>query len=130
MLVHRHRYDESGSDEPPEYLVVHREPSVYLDLARAPERTLNDDGSTVVGLQLTPEQALRLEEVTRTHADQLIRMAVVVGGEVVTMHKIRDTIAGGALQIFCCAQGACDFLYRQLTEHVAVVGEPPSPANP
>jgi len=42
------------------------------------------------------------------------RITIVLGGEVVTMHKVRQVIRGGEVQITGCAAGAANYLLEQL----------------
>ncbi len=44
-------------------------------------------------------------------------MALIIGGAVITVHKIREPIVGGRLQISCCAEGAFEFLVEQLGDN-------------
>jgi hypothetical protein len=45
------------------------------------------------------------------------RAQIVVGGEVVTVHKIRTAAEDGRLQVTCCSPGACGYLMEQLSNH-------------
>jgi preprotein translocase subunit SecD len=42
------------------------------------------------------------------------QIAIVLGGEVVTMHKVREAIKGGEVQITSCAAGAAGYLLKEL----------------
>jgi preprotein translocase subunit SecD len=42
------------------------------------------------------------------------QVAIVFSGEVVTMHKIREPIKGGDVQITSCAAGAAKYLLERL----------------
>jgi hypothetical protein len=44
----------------------------------------------------------------------MTRIAIIIGGEVVTMHKICNVIKGGDVQITSCAAGAAKYLLEQL----------------
>lgn len=106
VVVDHHRYVKKA--EPLRYVVVHSAPEVNLDLAGAPK------GGEVVRilLKLQPEAATALERLTRNSRGRQI--AIVLGGEVVTMHKVRDVIKGGEVQITSCAEGAAAYLAEQL----------------
>jgi preprotein translocase subunit SecD len=112
LAVHHHRYLKSDTKEPPHFLVVRPRPDVTLELVGAP--TVVKDGDEVVRilLKLQPKAAQALEKLTRDHLRR--EVAIVVGGEVVTMHKIRDVIKSGEVQITSCAAGAAGYLVKQL----------------
>jgi hypothetical protein len=112
LLVHRHRYVVKEKNEPPRFLVVRAAPHVNLDLVGEPKAV--KEGEEVVRLLLTlqPQAATALERLTR---DQLGRqVTIVVGGEVVTMHKIREVIKDGNVQITSCTPGGAGYLLKQL----------------
>jgi len=44
-------------------------------------------------------------------------IAIILGGEVVTLHKIQDRIKDGNVQITSCAAGAAKYLLEQLRAH-------------
>jgi preprotein translocase subunit SecD len=115
LLVHDARYLKKDEKETPRHLVVHSAPDVIFDLAGKPKAV--KEGNEVVGisLKLQPKAAAALERLTR---DQLGRqVAIVLGGEVVTMHKVREIITGGDAQISCCAAGSAKYLLEQLEAH-------------
>jgi preprotein translocase subunit SecD len=114
-VVHRHRYLKTKDREPPRFLVVRAVPDVDLDLAGQPKAV--KDGAEVVRilLKLKPRAAQALERLTSDPAGKQI--AIVLGGEVVTMHKVRGVIKGGDVQITSCAAGAAKYLLEQLNAH-------------
>jgi hypothetical protein len=115
LLVHRHRYLKKAENEPPRFLVVRAAPDVPLDLAAQPKAVKDGADGLRILLQLRPKAASALERLTR---DRLGRqVTIVLGGEVVTMHKVREVIKGGGVQITSCAPGAADYLLKQLQAH-------------
>jgi hypothetical protein len=66
-------------------------------------------------LKLQPKAATAFERLTSERIGKQI--AIVVGGEVVTMHKIRAAIKGGDVQITCCAAGSAKHVLEQLQAH-------------
>jgi len=52
-----------------------------------------------------------------SHAQVGKQITIVLGGEVVTMHKVREVIEGGDVQITSCAPGAAEYLLEQLRAH-------------
>ena len=115
LVVNRHLYLKKGDKEPPRFLVVHSQPDVLLDLAAEPKAV--KDGAEVVRilLKLRPKAARALEQLTHDRLGK--QVAIVVGGEVVTTHKIREVIKGGEVQISSCAAGAANYLLEQLQAH-------------
>jgi preprotein translocase subunit SecD len=65
-------------------------------------------------LTRSEEAAADLERVSREHLGQTV--ALVVDGEVVTMHKIRSVISDGKVQVTRCTDNACQYLYTRLTK--------------
>jgi preprotein translocase subunit SecD len=124
LVVNRHRYLKNDGKEPPRFLVVRSAPEVTLDLANDPKAVKEGTEVVRIAVKLQPKAAAALERLTR---DQLGRqIAIVLGGEVVTMHKVREIIKGGDAQITNCAPGAANYLLEQLQAHRAA-NAPPSP---
>jgi preprotein translocase subunit SecD len=108
---YRHlRESERGQ---PLYLLLAKSADVPLVLARAPElRNDGENGFPELRLELTPESASRLEKLTREHLGG--RVAFVIDGEPVTLHKIRSVITGGQFRLSRCTDTACQYLYGRL----------------
>ncbi len=70
-------------------------------------------------LQLTFSRpsAEKLEKFTA--ANSMRQATMIVNGEVLTMHKIRDTIRGGKMEITGCSDNACQRIYVMLKNHKA-----------
>jgi preprotein translocase subunit SecD len=115
LVVHHHRYLKQDAKEPPRFLVVHAAPDVDLDLAEAPRVVKEGEEVVRILLKLQPKAATALERLTTDRLGK--QVAIVVGGEVVTTHKIRDVIKGGDVQITSCAAGAAQYLVEQLRVH-------------
>ncbi|HWY35983.1 MAG TPA: hypothetical protein VNX68_15170 [Nitrosopumilaceae archaeon] len=45
-------------------------------------------------------------------------VAIVLDGEAITMHKIKDTITGGTMVISWCGENACQRLYGRIKDNV------------
>jgi len=112
LLVHRHRYLKDAAKEPPRYLVVGSQPEVILALAGPPKAVKEEGQGLRIQLKLTPNAAEALERLS--HAQVGKQITIVLGGEVVTMHKVREVIKGGDVQITSCAPGAAEYLLEQL----------------
>jgi hypothetical protein len=116
LAVNRHRYAPRADQEPVEYLLLHDKPDVPLTLASPPEAVQNDSGGIRIHLALAREQASAVDRLTRRHLGA--QVAILIGGEVVTVHKIRQVIHGGRIQISCCEEGSCEYLLKRLREQV------------
>ena len=104
--------------EPPEYLIVGTRPDVPLDLADSPTSGKDAEGKAFVNLTLAPEASRKLSDFTAKHAEEGASVAVIIGGRVVTRHKIRAKIEGGQLRVSCCGKGACEFLLKNLEDNL------------
>jgi preprotein translocase subunit SecD len=115
LAVNRHRYLKKDKQEPPRFLVVRGTPDVELNLAGEPKAV--EEGGEVVRilLKLQPKAATALERLTTVHREKQI--AILIGGEVVTVHKVRNVIKGGDVQITSCAAGGANYLLEQLRVH-------------
>jgi preprotein translocase subunit SecD len=111
LVADRHRYLKADDQEPPRFLVVRAAPDVDLDLAEAPKAVKEGEVVRVL-LKLQPKAAMALERLTSDQRGK--QVAIVVGGEVVTAHKVREVIKGGEVQITSCTPGAAKYLLEQL----------------
>jgi hypothetical protein len=116
ILVDRHRYQKEGDREPPRYLAVHTTPDVPLLLAEGPEESKGEGGLLRIQFRLARPAAAKLGRLTKDHLGA--EVAVVLGGEVVTVHKIRSAIPDGRVQVTCCTPGSCEFLLKELRKAV------------
>jgi preprotein translocase subunit SecD len=112
LVVHRHRYLKTEDKEPPRFLVVRSAPDVALDLAGKPRAVKDGEEVVRIFLKLQPKAATALERLTSDRVGKQI--AIVLGGEVVTTHKIRQVIKGGEVQVTSCAAGAANYLLERL----------------
>ena len=117
FIINRHRYAKKDDPEPPRFLVVRSAPDVELALASKPKAVKEGEEVVRIVLKLQPKAATALERLTADHIGKQI--AIVLGGEVVTQHKIREVIKGGEAQITSCAAGAANYLLEQLEAHQA-----------
>jgi preprotein translocase subunit SecD len=115
LVVNHHRYLKNDDKEAERFLVVRSSPDVDLDLADAPTAVKEGEEVLRILLKLQPKAATALERLT---SDQLGRQtAIILGGEVVTTHKIRAAIKGGEVQITSCAPGGAKYMLEQLQAH-------------
>jgi hypothetical protein len=112
LLVDRHRYAKKDDQEQPRFAVVRAAADVDLDLAEEPKAVKEGEEVVRILLKLQPKAATALERLTSDQKGNQI--AIIIGGEIVTMHKVRDVIKGGEVQITSCAPGGAKYLLEQL----------------
>jgi len=65
-------------------------------------------------VQLAPEAAKRLEDLTRSHIDRAI--AVVVGDKILSAPTVRSVITDGKARVTPCEDESCETLLRELSK--------------
>ncbi len=113
ILVYSRKYSDADKNEPPKYVALETSSFVPLVLAGPPETHKDDRGWTSLNVTLAREHVKTLEEFTRTHLGGTV--AIVIDGEIITMHKVRTVIQDGRAQITRCADDACETLRLRLT---------------
>lgn len=86
---------------------------VPLVAAGKPEIHRDPRGSSLT-IQLAPEAAKSLENLTRSHMNQ--RVAVVVDDNILSAPTVRSVIRDGKAQVTPCEDEACNALLRQLSK--------------
>lgn len=106
------------TDQENKFVVVLTDDFVPLSLQSKPtESELDDQRKTkTLLLSLTEDAKNRLTEFTTAHLNKMT--GIVVGGEALTMHKIKTVIDSGKLQISRCSDNACELLYVELQDNV------------
>jgi hypothetical protein len=90
---------------------------VPLRLSAPPDSAHHEErNNTKLMLTLNKESADVLEKFTEKNLGK--RIAMVIGGQVTTMHKVKAKIIGGKLQITRCTDNACEKLYFELKDNV------------
>jgi hypothetical protein len=113
-LLYDRKYSESDKNQPPKYVALDTSFFVPLVLAGPPDARKDDRGWTLLSVTLAREQVKSLENFTRAHLGGTV--ATVVGGEIVTMHKVRTVIQDGRAQITRCQDDACQVLLVKLVK--------------
>ena len=100
------------ANEPLTYVAIDPKDFVPLIIEGAPEMKSDGQGKSVLTVSLSRKNAERLEALPRAHLHG--RIALVVDGEIVTLHKIRSVVTGGRLQITRCTDNACEVIRSKL----------------
>ena len=87
---------------------------VPLELASAPDSTIQPDKKVKLFLSLTDSASKKLSSFTEKHLNK--KVALVINGQVVTKHKVRAKITDGKVQVTRCTDNACKVLYIQLKD--------------
>ena len=94
------------------YIVVSKNSYIPIILASEPVKSNDQTGKPKLEISLAEDQILPLEKFTTENVMKSV--AIVIGGKVVTMHKIRVPIIGGKMQITRCTDHGCEALYTEL----------------
>jgi hypothetical protein len=114
ILPYDGRYTGDGPMDTPVYVALDTTEFVPLIIEGEPQRQKDDRNHTALNVTLDRRYVSALEHFTAARINE--RAAIVIGGEVVTMHRIRAAISGGRLMITRCDDNACEVLYTRLTE--------------
>jgi len=100
------------------YIVLNNSDFIPIILAGQPTKENDQQGKPKLSISLAEDQVKPLEKFTR---DNVMKgVAIVIGGKVVTTHKIREPIIGGKLQITRCTDHGCEALYTELQKRDSV----------
>ena len=114
VLKYDGRYTDSSQVHNPLYVRVDTSSFVPLIIEGTPDAHKDGRGHTMLGVALKKEYTMMLEDFTRAHLNG--KVAIVLGGEVLTMHKVRSVITGGKFQLTRCYDNACEVLRSKLLE--------------
>jgi len=112
ILTDRYIYDPPSERPPPRYVAIDATQYVPFVFETAPRATLDPNGRTILSIALDANHTERLKEFTTRHLGK--STAMVVGGELVSVHKIKEPITGGKLQITSCGADVCKVLHSRL----------------
>ncbi|GEM_PF-1659502 len=101
-----------------EYVVITKEHFVPLTLKEMPVKAKDKTERTKfwLNISLTDDGAKKLEELTKANIGKT--GTIVINGESVTRHKIREIIKDGKMVISRCADNACEYLFLELKDNV------------
>jgi hypothetical protein len=114
VLAYDGKYTDAGPGQPVRYVAIDPSSFVPLVLEGEPDTEESDEGKTILSVALEEEYVKPLEEFTRAQLNG--RIAILIDGEIVTMHKVRRVITEGQFQVTRCADDACKMLRSKLME--------------
>jgi preprotein translocase subunit SecD len=115
VITYNPRFTDDSSQDLSK-LIVSTDQFVAMRLKKMPEKVEQLDHRKMLFLDFKDETAKKLEEFTAHNLSQ--KVAIVIGCEAVTIHKIRAVITGGKLQVSRCTDNACEHLYYELEDDV------------
>ncbi len=110
----RRKYSDAPTNEPLTYVVLDAKDYVPLVIEGTPELKSDGQGKSLLSVSLVRKNVKRAETFTRAHLGG--RIAMVIDGEIVTLHKIRAVITDGKVQITRCTDNACEVLRSKLVK--------------
>lgn len=96
------------------YVVVNKNSFIPISLQGKPIKDTDQKGKPKLEILLAEKQIKPLAKFTSENV--MKNVAIVIGGKIVTMHKIREPILGGKLQITRCTDHGCEALYTELVK--------------
>jgi hypothetical protein len=114
VLLYDGKYVDSSQTASPSYVALDTASFVPLILEGSPTADKGGNGRTLLGVTLSRKYIKTLEGFTKAHLGGSV--AIVLDGEIITMHKIRSVISGGKIQITRCYDNACEILLSKLTK--------------
>ena len=103
---------EPNLPDKPSFVALSTSQFVPIKLAHKPTKKFDAQGKKQLLLELAPSEIIPLETFTRKNCGRSV--AIVIGNQVVTVHKVREAITGGKMQITRCTDNGCDVLYTEL----------------
>jgi hypothetical protein len=96
------------------FMVLTTNSYIPFVFASNPTKETDNRGRPKLMIELAKDQIAPLEKFTRENVDK--EVAIVIGDEVVTAHRIREPIVGGKMQITRCTDNGCNVLYSKLQD--------------
>jgi len=97
-------------------IVIDTSDYVPLELDKSPVSEQQTESKKKLLLSLTKEASEKLKLFTTKNV--MKRVVLVVDGEALTMHKIKEPLTSGLLQITRCNDNACELLLIKLKENI------------
>ena len=115
IIDYSHAFIDDKTEEI-KYYLIQTDPFVPLIIKSAPTIMENSGRLNELNITLASQYSQQLEDFTRENVGR--RVAIVIGGEAVTRHKVKTAIEGGRLKITRCTDHACKYLLTELENNV------------
>ncbi len=102
------------SDDTTTYLLIGKTPDVLFDLKIPATKIPLDNHTFSIHIEFNNTSSRKFSTLTRDLAEIGGHAANVIGGEVVSYHKIREEIPNGKTMVTCCDFSACERLMKAL----------------
>lgn len=111
-------YDQrfNKADDQPKYVVVKSDDYISLDLLERPLKLKDSGGKQKLVLSLTEQRRNKLSVLTEENTGKIL--AIIVGGNVVNLHSIKEKLDQGRIQITGCTESTCEYLYTELQDNM------------
>lgn len=112
LLVNDYKFFQSDERQKTKYLVIKKAPFIPITTNSKPELGKDDEGKPKLLISLAEDQIKPLAQFTTKNRGKEI--AIVIGGNVVSCHKIKEPITQGKIQFTRCTDNGCKAIYTQL----------------
>jgi preprotein translocase subunit SecD len=112
IVTDHHIYEPPSERAAPRFVTIDTTEHVPFILEAAPTTTDDSSGRTLLSITLDAKYKEKLKEFTTRYLGKSV--AILVGGELVSVHKIRSVISEGKLQVTSCGADVCKVLYSKL----------------
>lgn len=109
------RYDENKffqlkdeEVEPIRHIGLSKTEFIPFDLKEKPQSIPQDDGRVQIDLKFSKKMARKLTPFSRKYLGR--QVAMVIGGEIITLHKVRSVISSDGIQISRCTDDGCQLI--------------------
>lgn len=115
------RYDENkffqlkdDEPEPVKYIGLSKTEFIPFQLTGKPDSIRQPDGRLEIGLEFSPDMKSRLTSFSQKYLGR--QVAMVIGGDVITLHKVRSVIKSDGIKISRCTDDGCQLILSKFSE--------------
>lgn len=94
--------------EPIRHIGLSKTEFIPFDLKKKPQPIPQDDGRVQIDLKFSKKMASKLTPFSRKYLGR--QVAMVIGGEIITLHKVRSVISSDGIQISRCTDDGCQLI--------------------